>query len=118
MRHSSFVLAAALAFVSALALPATAEVITADLQAILRRALRMGAGAGAAIRPLPVRARDDVGALKVGMPVELVLETLYADADGERLIWKWKPAAAQAETRPSLPTSTSPSRSSTTTRSP
>ena len=30
MRHSSFVLAAALAFVSALALPATAEVITAD----------------------------------------------------------------------------------------
>jgi signal transduction histidine kinase len=39
-----------------------AQDITADLQTILRRALRMGAGA-AAMRPLPVRARDDVGAL-------------------------------------------------------
>ena len=35
---------------------------------ITRSGRAAGAGAGAAIRPLPVRARDDVGALKVGMP--------------------------------------------------
>lgn len=29
--------------------------------------------------------------LKVGMPVELVLETLYADAEADKVVWKWKP---------------------------
>jgi uncharacterized OB-fold protein len=33
----------------------------------------------------------DVGELKVGMDVELVLETLYEDEDSEYLVWKWKP---------------------------
>jgi uncharacterized OB-fold protein len=32
-----------------------------------------------------------VAQLKVGMPVELVLESLYAEGDAERLVWKWKP---------------------------
>ena len=32
--------------------------------------------------------------LEVGMPMELVLETLHADEDGEKVIWKWKPGAA------------------------
>ena len=32
-----------------------------------------------------------VESLKVGMPMELVLETLYRDRDTDRLIWKWKP---------------------------
>ena len=29
--------------------------------------------------------------LKVGAEVELVVETLYADEDGPRVIWRWKP---------------------------
>jgi uncharacterized protein len=29
--------------------------------------------------------------LSVGMTVELVLETLYADADADKVTWKWKP---------------------------
>jgi uncharacterized protein len=29
--------------------------------------------------------------LRVGAEVELVIETLHADADGELLIWRWKP---------------------------
>ncbi len=33
----------------------------------------------------------DVEDLKVGMPVELVLEPLYSDADGDALTWKWRP---------------------------
>ncbi len=32
--------------------------------------------------------------LKVGMTVELVLETLYDDDEAEYVVWKWKPAAA------------------------
>jgi uncharacterized protein len=32
-----------------------------------------------------------VGDLKVGLAVELVLETLHVDADGDKVIWKWKP---------------------------
>ena len=32
--------------------------------------------------------------LQVGMPMELVLETLHEDEDGEKVIWKWKPGAA------------------------
>jgi len=31
--------------------------------------------------------------LRAGMPVELVLETLYEDDDSEYLVWKWKPLA-------------------------
>jgi uncharacterized protein len=29
--------------------------------------------------------------LRVGLAVELVLETLHADAAGDKVIWKWKP---------------------------
>ncbi|MBL0122935.1 MAG: OB-fold domain-containing protein [Betaproteobacteria bacterium] len=36
-----------------------------------------------------------VEALKVGMPMELVIETLAVDASGEKTVWKWKPAAEQ-----------------------
>jgi uncharacterized OB-fold protein len=38
----------------------------------------------------------DVSQLKVGMPVELVLEPLYRDGDTDKLVWKWKPLAARA----------------------
>jgi uncharacterized OB-fold protein len=34
--------------------------------------------------------------LKVGMPVELVLEPLYREGDTDKLVWKWKPLAARA----------------------
>ena len=34
--------------------------------------------------------------LRVGMPMELVLETLHRDEQGDRLIWKWKPAEGAA----------------------
>ena len=33
----------------------------------------------------------DVAQLKVGMPVELVLETLYSEGTTDKLVWKWKP---------------------------
>ena len=36
----------------------------------------------------------DPKALKVGMTVELVLETLYTDDKADYVVWKWKPAAA------------------------
>ena len=36
----------------------------------------------------------DPKTLKVGMTVELVLETLYADDKAEYVVWKWKPAVA------------------------
>jgi uncharacterized OB-fold protein len=32
--------------------------------------------------------------LRVGMQVELVLETLYADAEVDKVVWKWRPVAA------------------------
>jgi uncharacterized protein len=32
--------------------------------------------------------------LEVGMPMELVLGTLFEDEQNEYVIWKWKPAAA------------------------
>jgi len=35
----------------------------------------------------------DVNQLKVGMDVELVLETLYEDDEGQKVVWKWKPVA-------------------------
>ena len=36
-----------------------------------------------------------VEALKVGMPMELVIETLSVEAAGEKTVWKWKPVAEQ-----------------------
>jgi uncharacterized OB-fold protein len=37
---------------------------------------------------VPGTSVDD---LRVGMPVELVLDTLFADDDAEHLVWKWRP---------------------------
>ena len=31
--------------------------------------------------------------LKVGQPVELVVDVLYRDDDGEHVVWKWRPVA-------------------------
>ncbi len=36
----------------------------------------------------------DVDQLKVGMPVELVLEPLHEDDDSIKMVWKWKPLSA------------------------
>ena len=36
----------------------------------------------------------DAAALEVGMEMELVLETLFEDAEAEHLVWKWKPLQA------------------------
>jgi hypothetical protein len=33
----------------------------------------------------------DVAQLKVGMQVELVLETLYSEGTTDKVVWKWKP---------------------------
>jgi len=38
-----------------------------------------------------VVAGVDVAQLRVGMPMELVLETLYREADLDHVVWKWKP---------------------------
>jgi hypothetical protein len=38
-----------------------------------------------------VAAGVEVSQLKVGMPVELVLETLYTQEGVDKLVWKWKP---------------------------
>jgi hypothetical protein len=38
----------------------------------------------------------DVEDLRVGMPMELVLETLHSDEAGDKLIWKWKPMEGAA----------------------
>jgi uncharacterized protein len=35
-----------------------------------------------------------VADLRVGTPVELVVETLYTDESGDRTIWRWKPVSA------------------------
>ncbi len=35
----------------------------------------------------------DFDELKVGMQVELVLETLFEDEESEHIVWKWKPLA-------------------------
>jgi uncharacterized OB-fold protein len=40
-----------------------------------------------------VMAPTSVEQLEVGMPMELVLDTLYTDEDGDKLIWKWQPEA-------------------------
>lgn len=34
--------------------------------------------------------------LTVGSEVELVVEPLFVDADGEHLVWKWKPVASRS----------------------
>jgi uncharacterized protein len=34
--------------------------------------------------------------LRIGMPMQLVLETLYEDPRSERVVWKWKPAQGGA----------------------
>lgn len=34
-----------------------------------------------------------VESLRVGMPMELVLETLHKEGETEKVIWKWKPLA-------------------------
>ena len=34
--------------------------------------------------------------LRIGMPMQLVLETLYEDPSSERVVWKWKPAEGGA----------------------
>jgi uncharacterized OB-fold protein len=36
----------------------------------------------------------EVGDLKAGMEMKLVLETLFEDAESRHVVWKWKPAAA------------------------
>lgn len=33
--------------------------------------------------------------LQVGMPVEMVLDTLYEDDENEYVVWKWKPLPAE-----------------------
>jgi len=48
-----------------------------------------------------VAAGFGVADLTVGDEVELVVETLYADDDGERGIWRWKPVLAGANERSS-----------------
>jgi hypothetical protein len=35
----------------------------------------------------------EVTDLAVGQEMELVLDTLYTDAESEKMIWKWKPVA-------------------------
>jgi uncharacterized protein len=44
-----------------------------------------------------VAAGYGVGDLSVGAEVELVVETLYTDDTGERLIWRWKPVIELGE---------------------
>jgi len=38
-----------------------------------------------------------VADLHVGAEAELVVETLYADANGDRTIWRWKPTTEMGE---------------------
>ena len=48
-----------------------------------------------------VAAGFGVADLTVGDEVELVVETLYADEDGERTMWRWKPVLVGASERSS-----------------
>jgi uncharacterized OB-fold protein len=36
----------------------------------------------------------DISRLRAGMPMELVLDTLYEDDDNQYVVWKWRPLAA------------------------
>jgi uncharacterized protein len=38
-----------------------------------------------------VAAGVELAQLRVGMPVELVLETLHTEGSTDKLVWKWKP---------------------------
>jgi uncharacterized OB-fold protein len=38
----------------------------------------------------------EVGALRAGMPMELVIDTLFEDDHDEWLVWKWRPTGAAA----------------------
>jgi uncharacterized protein len=42
---------------------------------------------------VPGYSTDD---LRVGMEVQLVLDTLYEDGDNEYVVWKWKPTGERA----------------------
>ena len=33
----------------------------------------------------------EIGALALGQPMTLVVETLYEDDDAEHTVWKWRP---------------------------
>ena len=44
-----------------------------------------------------VAAGYGVADLRVGQEAELVVETLYADDDGERTVWRWKPVVEMGE---------------------
>jgi uncharacterized OB-fold protein len=44
-----------------------------------------------------VAAGYGVQHLRVGAEVELVVETLYADDTGDRLVWRWKPVTELGE---------------------
>lgn len=37
-----------------------------------------------------------VDALKIGMPMEIVLETLFSDQGTDKVIWKWKPVGEKS----------------------
>lgn len=37
--------------------------------------------------------------LRLGMPVELVLDTLFADDEAERVVWKWRPVSGTGDAR-------------------
>ena len=37
-----------------------------------------------------------VESLSVGQPMELVVDTLFADDEGEQTVWKWRPLASAA----------------------
>lgn len=43
---------------------------------------------------------SDIGTdqLKVGMKMELMVDTLFADDDGTKLVWKWRPAGDSTHT--------------------
>jgi len=43
----------------------------------------------------------EIAGLRAGQEVELVVGTLYEDADHEYLVWKWRPVATSEATRPS-----------------
>jgi uncharacterized OB-fold protein len=39
----------------------------------------------------------DPQTLELGMEMELVLDTLFEDADAQHMIWKWRPASVSAQ---------------------
>lgn len=56
---------------------------------------RAGDGAGGSIVVLGQVAEGfGVSDLAIGAEVELVVERLYADEDGDRVVWRWRPVEA------------------------